>query len=325
MMKKITRNLVAAFAVTFLFVGLAQAQYFADYVEAVTGGSEEIDTVTTGTQTGLYAEPDPYYSPAYNTANNTGLGTDQYWDWTITNGTASGSEAAVYEQVLGDTSNYIEIAWSGTGTVTVDVAERNGAVSCAGATQSMTVQVIDPSTVTFSADNPGGNVFGGTNDTIKVCATDLTRLDDFVQVAFSQSVAFGSPSYQVQYTITIDTITSGGAINNIAGYTESYMGSAGNQVASTADILNLAQPVDHGSGVGFVCITNGGTSAATLYTYRIQGVTDRISRKSDFLLNPTKLANGWTWYDTTLETLTVQVNPAPVTGPIYHISNMWAN
>ena len=54
-------------------------------------------------------------------------------------------------------------------------------------------------------------------------------------------------------------------------------------------------------------------------------ITDRISRKSDYLVNPTGANTGWRPYDTTTETIVITVNPTPVTGPIYTIPNNWAN
>ena len=330
MNKRITKRLLAAVAVVSFFVFGANAQYFGDYVSATTAG-ETIDTVTVGTQTGFYAEPDPYYSPSYNTATNTGLGANQLWDWTITpaTGTASGTEATSgnYLQVLGDTMNYLEVVWgAGTGTVTLDVAERNSSTTCAGSTQSITVQVIGTPTVTYSADAANGAAVGGIIGTdISVCESDADRLNDIVQLAFTQAGITGNPSYKAQYTITVDTLTIGTGVP-VTLATESFTAAGGTQVSSNAATLNLAQPVDHGDGAGFVCITNaGGDKRGTVYTYTIAGVNDRISRKCDFLSNTTNVAAGWSWYDTTAETIAVTVNPAPVTGPIYHISNMWAN
>jgi hypothetical protein len=326
MNKRLTQKILAALVVAFFFAASASAQFFGDYVEGGAGATagQEIDSVTVGAQAGFYAEPDPYFSPGYAPTTNLGLGADQYWRWTITNavtGTASGAEAApgTYIQTpaaINDTSNYIEILFgAGTGTITLDVAERNGAVACEGAAQTMTVAVVAEPTVTFSPDNPQVGV-GEIGADVSICETDAERLNDVIQLTFT-----GIYGYQAQYGITVDTLPiGGGPAVNIPALDEDFLGAAGNQVSSNATTLDLAQPTG-----GFATITNaGGESRSTIYTYTLQGCTDRISRKSDYLSNTTGAATGWTWYDNNGTTIAVTVNPAPVTGPIYHISNLWA-
>ncbi|PLX10297.1 MAG: hypothetical protein C0597_17005 [Marinilabiliales bacterium] len=176
----------------------------------------------------------------------------------------------------------------------------------------MDVDVIGAPSVTYSADAPG-TIIGAD---LTVCEGDA-RLTDVVQLAFTQAAIAGSPSYLASYTIDIDTTAT-------TAFTETFSNAAA--VATDAATLGLAQPVDHGDGAGFVCLTNaGGDKRTTVYTYTILGVNDRISRKSDYLTNSGALPTGWSLYDTTAETIAITVNPAPVTGPIYHIGNMWAN
>ncbi len=55
----------------------------------------------------------------------------------------------------------------------------------------------------------------------------------------------------------------------------------------------------------------------TQYVYTVHGITDNVSRKSDFLSGQTLYGAGTTY--------TIIVNPAPSTGPIYHIPNEFGN
>ncbi len=330
MNKRITKKIFAALAVATFFIGGVNAQILTDFVEA-TAGVESVDTVTISSTTRLYVYPDVYYAPTYARATNTNIGSNEWTWYNSVDNSGPVIKAAANE-------NWIEFTWPATAqTYPVAVYESTtGAGGCEGSVSTINVEVIGTPTVTYTADNAGADIIG---TDISVCESDAARLTDIVQLAFTQAGIIGNPSYQAQYTLTVDTIALGdGAPVAPVIATESFLGSAGTQVASNAATLDLAQPVDHGDGAGFVCITNaGGESRSTVYTYSLTGVNDRISRKSDY--NGTWEADAgytpglaydsafdnWTWYDTTAETIAITVNPVPVTGPIYHISNMWAN
>jgi hypothetical protein len=75
---------------------------------------------------------------------------------------------------------------------------------------------------------------------------------------------------------------------------------------------------------GFPVINNGTRNAVTVYTYTYTSINDQASRFGDFLINPTAVAANFLYY-ANASTITVTVYPAPITGPIFHIDNAWAN
>lgn len=311
MKKNFTKKLLAAFAVAMLFTGLSQAQILTDYVQST--GSEATDTVTISSTTRLYAYPDAVYSPSYNASTNANLGANQTWTW------YNGTDATGTEIKAAANENWIEFTWPGTAqTYPVAVVEANSAVSCDGSATTINVEIIAEPTVTFTSAD-GSGIFGSAAAPFAFCENDTRLGTDAVQGTFTHGMS-GSPSLQVQYSLTVDTSHNAGASwTNIAAMTQTYSGAAGTQQAVTGTTHNLTAPAG-----GFVCVTDG-VDYPTRFTYSINGVNDRISRKCDYLSNSGAAATGWSWYDTTAETLVIVVNPVPVTGPIYHISNMWAN
>lgn len=312
MKKKITRNLVAAFATTVLFAGLAQAQILTDYVQST--GVEATDTVTVNSTTRLYVMPDPVYSPSYVASTNANLGTNQRWEWYPS---ADGSGVAIKAAA---NENWIEYTWGAAPTTyPISVIESNSAVSCAGSVSTINVEIIAEPTVAYTAAD-GSGIFGSAGSPFSFCEGDARLGTDAVQATFTHGMT-GSPSLQVEYTLAVDTShNGGGSWTNIPAMTQSYDGASGAQQAVTGTTHNLTAPAG-----GFVPLTDG-VDYPTRFTYTLTGVNDRITRKCDYLTNSAAAATAWSWYDTTdLETIVIVVNPTPVTGPIYHISNMWAN
>lgn len=314
MKKNITKKLLAAFAVAILFTGLSQAQILSDYIESVTGGAEEIDSVTVGATTRLYVMPDLVFSPSYNATTNANLGADQRWTWS-----GDYSKGAANE-------NWFDNTWGSTGNYKIKVIESNVNFVCTDPGDSIYVEVIDAPAVTFNTTD-GTPVFYGTSGSpLSLCESDNRTLTDYFQALVTHEIADDADSrIQLHYKITVDTSDDAGATwTNIPADSGLYYN--GTQVTALTvpgQSHNLAVPPNAGSGTsGFVAI-NG---AMSRYTYSLVGITDKISRKSDYngVILPTA-TTGWTLYDTTVETAVVIINPVPVTGPIYHISNTWAN
>ena len=290
----------------------ASAQILTDYIQTAAG-SESVDSVTTGTTTILYVYPDLVYSPSYDAATNANLGANARWTWyNSADGSGAPIKAAANE-------NWVEMTHWVAGTYAVSVEESNTVGGCTGAVSTVNVEILAEPTVTFTAAD-GTPVLGSAGSPFTFCETDARLGTDYPQATFTTDI-ISSPSFQIQYTIAVDTNMNGdGTWGNIAAMTETWSGAAGTQLdAGDGATYNFAQPTG-----GFVCVTNV-VDYPTRYTYTLTGVTDRISRKSDYLTNSTAAADSWTWYDTGAETIVVIVNPTPVTGPIYHISNMWAN
>jgi len=313
MNKRITKKLMAAFAVAALFIAGANAQILTNYV-IQTGTGQSVDSVTVGSTTRLYVYPDMVYSPSYVAATNANLGANERWTWyPSTDGSGVAVKAAANE-------NWLEYTWAATGTQPVSVIESNISTTCPGTVTTINVEVIDAPTVTFTAVD-GTPIFGSAGSPFTFCENDPRLGTDYPQATFTAEIA--TPRHQIQYAITVDTSSDGGATwSNIAARTQTYSGAAGTQQSASATTTHNLTVVTG----GYISIANaGGIQRPTRFTYTINGVNDRISRKSDYLTNSAAAATGWTWYDTVAETLVIIVNPTPVTGPIYHISNMWAN
>lgn len=312
MKKNITKKLLAVFTFAVIFTGLSQAQILTDYVQST--GAEAADTVTVNSTTRLYVLPDPVYSPSYVASTNAGLGGNELWEWyNSTDGTGTVLKAGANE-------NWIEFTWGAApATYPISVVESNSAVSCDGSATTINVEIIAEPTVAYTAAD-GGGIFGSSGSPFSFCENDARLGTDAAQATFTHGMS-GSPSLQVQYTLTVDTSHNAGTSwGNIAAMTQTYAGTAGTQQAVTGTTHNLTAPAG-----GFVPVTDG-VDYPTRFTYTLTGVNDRITRKCDYLTNSAAAATAWSWFDTTdLETIVITVNPVPVTGPIYHISNMWAN
>ena len=305
---KITLTLLLAFALN---------GAFAQFVASTSTASEAIDTVTVGATIPYYVQPDAYFNPSFSTIADT-ASVESTFAWDVTGVTGA---SLIWQSVnaTAGNGNYVEVNFGNTNGAgqTISVLETAPAGCNAGSAITMEVRVIGTPAVSFSPDN-AGTVLGGSGATLSFCEGDA-RLSDVVQLAFTQADLPNNPSYLASYEITVDTIQADATVSNIGARTETFSGASA--VASNANTLDLAQPTG-----GFVCITNGsGVKRSTVYKYTILGVNDRISRKSDYLTNSAGAATGWTLYDTNAETVQITVNPVSVTGPIYHISNMWAN
>lgn len=311
---KIVLTLVMAFA----FSGA-----FAQFVAQDSDAAEAIDSVTVGVNVPYYVEPDIYFNPGWaGTATDPDVAglVNSTFVWAAPSPAGAGGAATATDVAVGD--NYIEYSFPDVDTYTLSVQET--ANSCPGTAVTMDVEVINEPTNAWNA------AAGYINADITECETSLA-LDDQVGVTFTTDVN-DSYSIQLDWELEIKTLTSGGADDKfwddvnlstapVSGVPVAIdnTATAGNQVTSI-DVLtyDLTKPAD-----GFVAIDDAGKKT-TVYTYTVNGVNDRISRKSDYITNSGGAATGWSWYGTA-ESIVITVNPAPVTGPIYHISNIWAD
>lgn len=291
----------------------------ADYVlyDANEAAPTAIDSVTTGTTTGFYVKPDPYYHPNYNGGGGWTVTLNFSWNWSFpgANGGSAITDADVNDP-------YVTITWgavSGGVPYEVNVYEEASAAmgSCQGAVTVLNVEVVAEPTVTYTADNPGTTIGAD----LTVCDGDA-RLADVVQAAFT-----GITTLQLDWDLEIATLDASQAKDeyfdidyNSLGAVQDYaiqnQGADGSQTTGiSASTYDLTKPTG-----GFLVTNN----KSTVFTYNVNGTNDRISRKCDYIANPTAAADSWSWYDTVAETIVIQVNPAPDTGPIYHIPNNWS-
>jgi hypothetical protein len=306
---------LAMFVVNGLFAQVQNADYA--LYDANEAAPTAIDSVTTGTTTGFYVMPDMYYHPDYTAVGGWTLTADFTWNWSFpgANGGSTINDADPND-------NYVEIDWgavSGGTPYEVNVYEEAPVAygGCSGDITVLNVEVVAAPTVTFSADFPG-SIIGAD---LTVCEGDA-RLADIVQAAFT-----GIRTFQLDWDLEIATLDASMAKDeyfdidyNSLGAVQAYaiqnQGSDGSQTTGiNATTYDLTVPTG-----GFL-VQN---SKSTVFTYDIRGVNDRISRKSDYLTNAAAALDAWSWYDTgVVETIVITVNPAPDTGPIYHIPNDW--
>jgi len=339
MNKKLTQRLLASFAIATMVVASLSAQVADANFTAIDGDDDGlitsaggIDTVsvsaTVASTSRYYVEPDGYFHPNYNVGGAWALTPGFTWNWAI----------APAGPVLAVTDNYVNVTYAAgtadgtTYRITANEQAPAGFGGCAGIDTNMWVRVISTPTVTYT-----GSVVGTTiGADITVCEND-PALAGVAQAAFTHYMnQLNDASFQLDYDLEIYTVDNDGASNilywpfDLSGAgsgpavlaVDSTQGSADEQVTGIdAATWNLAKPA-----AGFVAHDdNGATKRRTVYTYNINGVNDRISRKSEYLSNGAQTLANWTFHDATTETVVITVNPAPVTGPIYHIPNMWAN
>jgi hypothetical protein len=305
---------MAMFVVNGLFAQVQNADY--SLYDANETAPTAIDSVTTGTTTGLYVMPDMYYHPDYTAVGGWTLTANFTWNWSF-NGASGGSTI----NDANPNDNYVEIDWGAASLGTpyeVNVYEEASPAygGCQGDITVLNVEVVATPTVTFTADNPG-SIIGAD---LTVCEGDA-RLADIVQAAFT-----GIRTFQLDWDLEIATLDASmakdeyfdinyGSLGAVQDYAIQNQGSDGSQTtAINAATYDLTVPTG-----GFL-VQN---TKSTVFTYDIRGVNDRISRKSDYLTNAAAALDSWSWYDTGVETIVITVNPAPDTGPIYHIPNNW--
>jgi hypothetical protein len=295
-----------------------------NYVSTATQATTQ---VTVGTTIPLFALPDSYWSPAYNVLEGTGIVAGQTWTWSQAVATPNytlGSAAGNYVELTGVTAG---------GPYTINVVEGNAL--CTDATpQTIVVNVLAEPTVALSENGTGASPWN-------VCAGDAT-LPTAITATIANNTATnfrlwwdleiytmdGDPQVADEWFDT-DKSTSLGAAQAFA---ELYDDAAPQAVAA-AGAVNI-------TSVAGATLYEVIGNKSTVYVYSVRGINDVVSRRGDFLgiadeasPAPQTIANAvntttpdmFTYYDTTVETITIKVNPVPVTGPIYHINNTWAN
>lgn len=316
-LKLVTGIAVAMFVTSGLF---AQPYPPAPY-DTIRGGvaATEIDSVSIGTTSGYYVLPDEYFHPNYSSAGT--LTGGFVWNWTI-------NPAGPVLSAAQTATNYVTINYAG-GTVNqlyeVTVNEQSPVVpygGCTGPDTNMWVRVIDTPRVAFTA----GAGFLSAN--VEACEGAAAIDNEIIQAAFT-----GINSFQLQWRLQIHTLQADHS--TIDAYWEDnkiteilvapFFAIDSNGTAGTQETNLTAATLSLSTAGYLTCVVDAGLKRATVYTYTLRGVNDRISRKSDYLSNTTAAKTGWSWYDDGAKTVVIIVNPTPVTGPIFHIPNDWNN
>lgn len=282
----------------FMFSGVS-AQILTDYDE--TNATDMYQTE--GTTFRLYVEPDIIYSSSWDAATNNNLGADARWTWTFSGLTGSVTSGDPVNQ------NYVEFTNPTTGTYTVEVVESNVAISCSGATQTQTINVVDAPTGGFT-----------TADVTDFCGDQSAET---ITIRFVENVPDALTAYAFAVREVVEEIDGSGNPITTVSSTDTYVDFPTNGKAngSTPGVTLATPNFDYEFNTSALDVSNGNR---TRYTYTLleasdagtgtNGIISAISQKSDYI-------DGLTTHAFSDDQVVFIVNPAPTTGPIYHIPN----
>ena len=290
MMKLATTMVAVFFALNGLF-----AQDPADFVDA--GATESY--ITIGKTMPFFVVPDPFYHPAW-TPISFDLTTGFTWSWNIPAGLTLASQSDNYVTITADAVG---------GPYTVNVREQAPVAlgGCADPTGTdILIRVVEaPELGSFPYFNVTLGIADG--ETYQQCGP-MTGINPNVSLT-------GFPNFQVRFNLVQQEIDGLGAdvgapVILVDATVEAnwFAGGSGNSLTRGTETVVFDPARDLSLIAG----------QRTKYTYTITGITDNISRKSDYL-------GAKEWYDATAQVYTIIVNPAPSTGPIFHIPNTFGN
>lgn len=307
-MKKSTFMKLALVAVAmFVFAGL-NAQILTNYENV-----SETVYQTAGKTFRVYVQPDPVYSPSYVAATNLGIGAAARWTWNLGGLTAV---APWTDNTTAIPQNFVEISAPAAGSYTISVAESTtigiGCPDITPVTRDFVVIAAPTATIT-------------TVDPAQACG-DQAAVP--VAMTFTEAVpaAFAGYAFAVEEVVqTIDpsdvVLTTVRTVANFVTYTTAAKLNTGNALTGAASPYGFSFNTA-------ALVVEGGNRTRYTYTLRkatdapgaaAEGVISAISEKSDFV-GGTVLTHPFG----AKTTYVAIVNPAPSTGPIYHIPNNYA-
>ena len=295
-MKTITKKNVLKLAMTVMamFMFTAAMGQVEDVAFGLVTDDDNISRITVDKRMPFYVQPDATYHPNYNAGGSWALTDGFSWNWT--------SVAFGTGLTLGaPDGNYVEITANTVGDYTVTVREQAPAAwgGCEDLTgQEMTIRVVP---------KPLINSYSAT-----IVDVPVDFLSDVYQQCgqitdFRTSVNLtGFSKFQVKWSLTQRELdVNGDPLGEEIDIVTERVELVGE---NNLDITTASYIIDSGRDLTLI----DGTKR-TRYTFEITEITDYVSRRSDFL-------SAATWYGAS-QTFTVIVNPAPETGPIYHIPN----
>ncbi len=326
MNKMTTKKLVATFAVAALFIGGAIAQTVVPgYTDGAGTGTNYVNTatqatteVTVGKAIPFYADPDTYFHPSYNPEDGSGITAGFSWTWY----TSAADSANI--TIGATTDNYSEITGATVGgPYTLNVVE-NGPICSDGTPETIAITVLAQPTFSLS-----------TTTNLELCLGDPGLPAAPLQ---STITANGASDYHMVWNLEIYTMSGSPAaadewfdtdlVTSLGGaqaYAEEFTTAAPDQTQTAAGTFNLTAMTPNGI-IG---------SKSTVYVYTLTSINDLVSRRGDFLtiddaiqgsgnaVNSTAWSD-FAYYAVAGQTVTITVHPTPVTGPIFHINNTWA-
>jgi hypothetical protein len=305
-MKRVLKNrTILAIAVMLLMANGIYAQILTDYQNV-----SETSYQTAGLTFRLYVEPDAVYSPTYAAATNTNINATARWTWTYPAGLTGAPVSTVVS-----TLNYVEFTNPAVGgPYTVTAAESNTIGGCADATpSSQVVQIIAAPSAAITTADPA-----------QACGNQPAMT---VNMTFTEAVpvAFAGYAFAVQELIEnidpSDVVIGAALVNN-----SSFIDRPTTNKLKTPTLTGAASPYGFSFTTAALNVQNG---LRTRYTYNLlkasdapvaalNGIISAISQKSDYIGG---VISTYAFADSQI---VIIVNPAPSTGPIYHIPNGFA-
>ncbi|MDA3954972.1 MAG: hypothetical protein PF485_15100 [Bacteroidales bacterium] len=293
---KIALTLVMVFAISGAF-----AQILTDYDE--TNATDMYQT--TGTTFRLYALPDPIYSPTYVAAANAPLGVNSEWEWNypiaLTGAPATATPAA---------QNWVEFTVTPIGIHAITVEESNTLTGCGDATPiSQTVNIVAAPTATIT-----------TGDAVAYCGDQVAQA---VSISFVENVPDANAAFGFAVQELVEEIDGADAWIATVSTTDIFVDfTLAAKAKFPADLAGGTPNYTYGFNTSALTVSSNNR---TRYTYTLleasdagvgsDGIISAISQKSDYI-------DGLQTYAFTDDNVVFIVNPAPVTGPIYHIGNL---
>ncbi len=285
----------------FMFTG-AFAQILTDYSEDETFEMYQ----TAGRTFQLYVLPDPIYSPSYVPATNANLGANSQWRFVFSGLTATAPvESGTYVA-----QNWVEFTNPTKGDYTVAANERNTLIGCEDATaRTTTIHVVAAPTATTN-----------TADTTDFCGDQLAKS---IVLSITEYVpdTLGAYAFSVKEFVDeidgsgnpIDTVSSNDTFVNFPTTGKAKSGTPGFTAATpnfTYTFNSSALAVRNNHRTRYTYTFHDASDVVTT----VDGIISAISHKSDYV-------QGLISYAFTDNQVVFIVNPAPVTGPVYHIPN----
>jgi hypothetical protein len=325
MKKRITQKMFATLVVACLFIGGVFAQTHngtlvpgsgANFANNWADNTTEAHMIE-GTTIPMFVMPDGYFHPNYDptVAVPVRTLTDGFtWGWSVTAGTAANISFGTNNAQ--DNYTTVTTVANADGAYTIHAVEIAPLAwgSCSGAGEDITLTVHDMPAIALTSDL-GAGPFAG-------CAGAVT-----MPASVTGTISGGWQNYWLVWNLEIKTLTNLGANDNFYALDKTTTGTP------LAVTWTAAGP-DKTRAVGANTITSiaGGFTAinnqTTVYTYTLGQISDQALRFSSFIgLNgdDTVTDDQFAYNDFVDQTLVVTVYPTPVTGPIYHINNNWAN
>jgi len=277
----------------------------------------------------FYVKPDPTYHPSW-TAFSNNLTADFVWNFYDDGTWADGTEISLVVN-----NNYVEITANTVGTYTINVKEEAPAAfgGCEDGTGvDFTVVVLPkPTALLTGGTNTPANSWSVTtaNFSYYGCGSKAAETINLSITETGVPAALQLYAYAVKKRVVIlDVNSNEQSVVSTTHPIDHKIASKGytNSVNTGAlDVLTYDW-----DGVG----PNPATPARTLYEFTLvkatdaptgmaEGIISAVSQKSDYLALLTA-PTGYTSYPFGATTVVKYiVNPAPVTGPVYHIANGW--